>query len=512
MYKKSFAIGCAILMLSNIITRFMGFYYRILMSKTIGAEAIGLYQLIMPLYILCYSLTASGITTTISKLTAEETAKRNDQNAAVILRVSIFIALSLSLAVSFFMYFNSGYISSEFIKDSRSALPIKILSLCFPFMAVCSCIKGYFLGKQSNIFPAMAQIFEQLIRMLSLMAITGAYSPTNISEACAAAATAVVMGEIFSFLLTVFFLFSSHSKKTSCAGPKLGKISAFKKISHMALPLTSSRAASSFLSAIENILIPLRLSMYPKSTNALSQYGNLTGLIMPLVHFPSSLLSAVSVSMIPAISKQRTVKNQISAQNTINKSICFTAAVSCGSSLFFYVFSNEICSIIYSLPELGTMLKMLSALCPIMYMHITLNGILNSLGKHFYLFINGIISSFVNIGFIYFFMPKVGVDAFLYGALFSSLSRVIPALIISGKYFHIKRITAKYFTICFICAIFSSITGKYIIGRINCVNIYGQMISMMASYFFSLIITGVVSDITGFSVSRFCQKRPLFLK
>lgn len=490
MRKNSFLIGCFILMLSNIITRFIGFFYRVYMSKTIGAEAVGLFQLIMPIYIFCYSVTASGITTTVSKLISEESAKNLNSNCNLILKAALSLTLFLSLSLGAAMFFYSDIAATHFIKDIRAGNLLKLLSFCLPFMACGSCIKGYFLGKQTNIFPAFCQIFEQSVRMVSLFTVITVFSPKNINSACSAAVISVVFGEVFSFLLVVFFLFITQ--ENNCQKKSTLSLSTvYKKILSMAIPLSSSRAAASFLSAVENILIPLRLSIYADSAYAISNYGCFTGMIMPLIHFPSSILSAVSTTMVPAISKQRTAKKQLSAQVTVNRSICFTAVSSCFSAVFLFCFAEEICNVIYSMPQLGEMLKMMSVICPLMYIQITTNSILNSVGKHFQLFIIGILSSLSSIGAIYFIMPLLGIRAFLYGSLISSSVAVIPAVFISDKFFNIKYLIIKYHIICFICAIFS----YTVITKLFNIPSLAQMFAMPLLYAVLLFPTGIVKAI-----------------
>ena len=148
------------------------------------------------------------------------------------------------------------------------------------------------------------------------------------------------------------------------------------------------------------------------------------------------------------------------------------------------------------MPELGTLLRPLSLLCPLMYMQITLNGVLNSLGKHFQLFLTGIASSLVSIVSIYFLMPKIGINAYIYGAFLSSLTAVLPAIIISGKYFSIKRSTLKYYIICGVCAVFSAALSKYIPE----LNIISRMSVMAFAYIAGLIATGIFSEITGLKI------------
>ena len=149
MHKKAIIKSAIILTSANIITRVLGFFYRIYMSKTIGAEGMGLYQIITPLYLLIWAISSSGLSTTMSKLTAQEKAKRTTGKCRknidyFPLIISVTIALCLSISVHNFAEKISQYI----IKDKRTTLSLKWLSPCFPFMAAGSVIRGYFLGMQ----------------------------------------------------------------------------------------------------------------------------------------------------------------------------------------------------------------------------------------------------------------------------------------------------------------------------------------------------------------------------
>lgn len=486
MYKKSFTSGCIILMSANMITRLLGFFYRIYMSRAIGTEGMGLYQLIMPLYMLGYSLTSSGITTTVSRLTAQECAKNSSQNAVKILHTAILMCLMLSCILTFALFFGADKVSMYIIKDTRTCMPLKLLSLCFPFMACGSCIRGYFLGKQEHIFPAASQIFEQTVRMISIAAIMTFFAPQGIEKSCAAAVVGIALGEIFSFLLTIFF-YCFADKKTHKKS-SMSYCTAFLAVSAMALPLTASRAVGSAISALENILIPLRLSQFGGCTNALSQYGALTGMIMPLVQFPASLIGAVSVSLIPALTSAQTLKNTISAHRTVTKTIAFTAIVSCGAAVFFCMFSTQVCDTVYGQPELSKLLKALSILCPAMYLHITLIGILNSLGKQIQIFIHGLVASAINIFFIYFLMPKYGLWAYIYGSFAGQCAALLLSIVIVQGSFNITSVTLKYYFYSFLCSMSSAIITSYVQKYLN-INTYFAALLMGALYLCLLIKT-----------------------
>lgn len=486
MYKKSFTSGCIILMSANMITRLLGFFYRIYMSRAIGTEGMGLYQLIMPLYMLGYSLTSSGITTTVSRLTAQQCAKSCSQNAVKILHTALLMCLTLSCALTFILFFGAEQVSQYIIKDVRTCMPLRLLSLCFPFMACGSCIRGYFIGKQEHVFPASSQIFEQTVRMISIAAIMTFFAPQGIEKSCAAAVVGIALGELFSFLLTIFFYCFADKKEHRKA--TMSYSSAFLAVSAMAIPLTASRAIGSAISALENILIPLRLSYFGGCSNALSQYGALTGMVMPLVQFPASLIGAVSVSLIPALTSAQTLKNTISAHRTVTKTIAFTAIVSCGAAVFFCMFSSQVCQTVYGQPELSKLLKALSILCPAMYLHITLIGILNSLGKQIHIFINGLLGSAVNIFFIYFFMPKYGLWAYIYGCFAGQCAALLMSIIIVQGTFNITSVALKYYFFSFLCSMSAAIITSFVQKYLK-INTYFAALLMGALYLCLLIKT-----------------------
>jgi len=252
-------------------------------------------------------------------------------------------------------------------------------------------------------------VFEQIIRVAVVIGLYPFFFSKGMEYACAAAVTGVAVGEFLSFLLTLLFLKHQH-----CSSHIRGSfVSCLIPVLTVAFPLTLTRVSSSLLATAENILIPARLSLYSSSVNSLALFGSLTGMAMPLIQFPSSVLVAVSSSLMPAISSASAGNNMYAVEKAVQKSLSFTSVVSFFTFSFLFVFSEEICTIVYNRPELGALLKKLSLLCPLLYTNITLNGILNGLGKHNFIFFTGLISSFINIAAIYFLMPSIGIDAFI---------------------------------------------------------------------------------------------------
>ena len=415
MRKKNIVAGALILTVAGIITRILGFMYRIYMSNIIGAEGIGLYQLIMPVYMLAWSISCSGFNTTISKLIAGERAKGEFGNMGRILKQSVMITSALGIILSISLYVASDAIAVFLLKDMRTAMSLRILSIAFPFMAAGTCVRGYFLGLQETLAPAINQVLEQCVRMITIYFLAGYFIPRGLEFACAVAVIGIVCEEIISFIYIFlsYRRFKSINKLTK--RPILTPEAALSLIVGMALPLTANRVSASLLTALENILIPQRLQAYGMSASqAMSVFGRMSGMAMPLIYFPSALLVSLSITLVPAVSEAAAIKRISGVKQTISKSVHFACVTGfCAASLFLS-FSNELGIVIYNQP-IGDMLFIMGLVCPFLYMQIILSGILNGLGQQVLIFKTSLMMSFINILFIHFLVPRYGIGAFIMG-------------------------------------------------------------------------------------------------
>lgn len=429
MSKKSIITGTLILTAANLITKGMGFFYRVFMSNAIGAEGMGLYQLILPLYALAWSITSAGFTTTISHLTAQEHIRGQNGNIGRIVKQAVCLSLACSIAVSSVLFFGADSLALRLLKEGRVALPLRLLALAVPFMAAGSCLRGFFLGMQETLIPALSQVLEQSIRILTIYFLAGIFVPRGLSYACGAAVCGILFGEMLSCGFTAWNYFHYKRKHKFIRKPTLSSPAVLLLILSTALPLSASRIAGTFLSTVENLLIPRQLQLHGQNAvQALSTYGELTGMAMPLILLPSACLMAASVSLVPEISEACAVKQDSRISKTVSATFLFTSIVGFGAAALFAVFPMEICYIVYDRAALGQVLFPLAFLCPLLYAQTTLQGLLNGLGEQFFLFRNNLLSSCISIAVLWFFMPRYGVAAFLGGWFLSLLYSVLSAL------------------------------------------------------------------------------------
>ncbi len=427
MSRKTIITGTLILTAANLITKGMGFFYRVFMSNTIGAEGMGLYQLILPLYSLAWSITSAGFTTTISRLTAQEHIRGQSGNIGRIIKQSALLSLLLSLIVSSLFFFGADTLAALLLNEPRTAPSLRLLAFAIPFMALGSCLRGFFLGMQEAMIPALSQILEQTARIAAIYALAGIFVPLGLSYACCAAVCGILLGEFLSCSFTLWQYRRFKRSHKLIRRPSLSSAAALRMILAMAVPLSATRITSALLSTGENILIPRQLQLYGQNTaEALSTYGELTGMALPLLLLPSACLMAASVSLVPEISEACAVQQDKRISKTVSATFLFTSIIGFGAAAVFTVFPQEICYIVYNRPALGELLAPLALLCPLLYGETTLHGLLNGLGEQFFLFWNDLLSSLLTILVIWFFLPQYGIPAYLAG-WFLSLSVSVGA-------------------------------------------------------------------------------------
>lgn len=417
--------GTLFLTLAGLFSRIIGFFYRIFLSHTIGAEGLGIYQLIFPIYALTFSLTAAGIQTAISKFVAEAAATVHDNPrrkgpshhpaACTYLYAGFFLSLLLSFLCTAFLYRYADVLALRILEESRCAPLLRILALTVPFGAIHACINGYYYGLKKTAVPAVSQLLEQIARVGSVWLMCRVATEQGRPITISMAVWGLVAGEIVSVLYSVSF---TRFHKSIHRFPL-----AARRIFTMALPLTANRVLINLFQSGEAILIPGRLKAFGYTPEeSLSVYGVLTGMAMPMVLFPSVITNSVSVMLLPAISEAQAKQDTRYIQDSVKKSCfyCITLGLSC--TLLFLLTGRFLGRTVFANELAGTFIIILGWICPFLYLTTTLSSILNGLGKTGITFLLNLSGSGIRILFILCFIPLWGIKAYLWGMLASHLA------------------------------------------------------------------------------------------
>lgn len=441
MSKNSLLKGTAILTIAGLLTRILGFFYRIYLSNAMDTDKIGIYQLIFPIYSICFTIYASGIQTSISKLVAEEYGKKNYRNVKRILHIGLFLSLSSSLILSFFVYRFSDFIAANYLNEISAASPLRIMAIVFPFCGITACINGYYYGLKKTAVPASTQLLEQIVRVAFIYVIVTLIGKNDIRLTTELAVYGLVIGEIVSNLYNIASIFVHKTPREIRVYSKEGNNIATRKrtittnMLKMVFPLTGNRLFISILHSVEAILIPTMLKKYGLSSQeALSIYGILNGMTMPFIMFPSAITNALAVLLLPTISEAASLDNKRLIKKTTGIALKYTLLIGILSTGLFIGFGQELGLVIFKNQLAGSLLVNLAWLCPLIYLTTTLGSIINGLGLAHLTFINSIVGLLIRIALLAYLVPKKGMIGYLICLLVSQLAITLFDGIIIMKY------------------------------------------------------------------------------
>jgi len=421
MRRRSFIRSTIILMISGLLVRILGFVYRIYLSNLIGAEGMGLFQLISPVFSLIILTLSSGISIAVSRLVAAENVRGNVINTRRITNCALWLIVSLGTIVSIVLLFNVRYISNVILKDPRTYYSILLYIPCIPVIASASALKGYFYGLQEVAPTALSQIVEQIIRIGIVITMATQFIGKGLEYACAAATIGMTLGEVSNLLVLCIIYRRKNRKRVSQQGLKRRKV-LLKEILAISVPVSFNRFTTSFMYTIETILIPRSLLKGGLNyQTSMIEFGKLTGMAMPLLYFPTIVTSSLATVLVPAISEAIAAKNYKILNYKISRSIQITVLLGFIFTAVFYSFPDIIGNVLYKNESIGDMLKILSYTCIFMYLQQTLIGTLNGLGKQALSLRHAIVGYIVRIGFVVFCMPYYGVNGYVWGTIASSV-------------------------------------------------------------------------------------------
>ncbi len=413
MKKTVFIKNAAILTASSLILRFAGIIFKVWLAAKIGAEGIGLYQLVFSVYMFAATFATSGICTAVTRLVSEELVVGNKNGIKRIMRRCVQLSLLVAAFTILVLFFGGDFIATKILKDARAALSLKILAFSLPFMGVCSCVKGYFMARRKAAPSSSSQLLEQIVRIVVIMLIISKYNSLRLNYACAAVFLGDTLAEAVSCLY-VYIRYRIDFKKLEITSPVTrAPYKLLPAISHIALPITSGRYLNSLLRMIENILVPICLTNSVLGGNGISLFGMIKGMALPILFFPSTLLNALSTLLLPEMSEAAVRGRRAVVQSISYRIIKITSLVSIIVSALFLVGGRQMGVLIYKDANVGFLLRALSPIVPFMYLDAICDGILKGLDQQKFTFRTSVGDSAIRIILILLFLKRWGIYAFL---------------------------------------------------------------------------------------------------
>ena len=476
--------------------KFATLIFNIYISNQIGSEAVGVFSLVMAVYLFFITVATSGLNIAVTVIVSEKFALNKNQQAIKAIRTCIFFSLLLGIAAGGLILLFSNFITSKCLHNMVSSRPLFYIAIGLPFIAMSSCISSYFATIRKAYKNAISQVFEFTIKMFATIILLKINISNGVEAICISLILADVISEICSFTL-IFILYIIDIKLK-----KLEDIRSFGQrinILKIAFPVAVTSYIRSGLSTLKQLIIPTQLEKSGIScSRALSQYGMINGMVLPVITFPTVFTDSYSMLLIPEFSTYVAQKNYKAINYIANKIFKITCAFTMCICSIFFIFSNDLGLAIYNNIEIGYYFKIFTPFIFFMYMDHIIDCILKGLNKQFGVMCCNILDLSITTCFIYFLLPVLGIKGYVLSIFFSEVLNFSISLFQLFKYSGIKPNLIDWIVV----PLFCSLVGFFVVNiwRFNFVGLVGNLIF---NVFLFVLVYGVTFFIINFSNLRY---------
>ena len=374
MKKNIFLKSVILLMIGGLITKIISMLIKIVLARLIGPEGMGIYMLVSPTFTLLIALAQLGFPVAISKLVAEE--KGNNKNLVFSV---IPISLLLNIIIIIILFFSSGYISTNLLNEPRSYYALICIGLVLPFISISSILRGYFFGKQKMLPHVLSNITEDIVRLIALIIGIPIFLSKGLEYAVAFVVLVNIISEFTSILILFFFVPKNFKLTKDDLKPNKNSI---KTVFSIGIPTTASRIIGSIGAFLEPIILTyVLIGIGYKSDYIVTEYGIISGYIMPLILIPSFFTLAISQALIPNISKAHSHGHYKYVKDKIKLAIFLSLLIGIPATILFELFPSVPMKLIYNLDEGTEYLKVLAPIALMHYIQAPLTASLQAMGK-----------------------------------------------------------------------------------------------------------------------------------
>lgn len=467
--------GTFYLTAAGVLSRIAGFFYKIFLSRAIGAEEIGLFHLCMPVFAFCMAASSGGIQTVVSRFTAEYHARNERQKARQMLVCALALSLVLSLLCTGLLWRGAGHVAVLFLAEPRCQPLLRLIALSLPFAATHACVAGYFMGKKQVTVPALSQLVEQFLRIGAVLLVCAMLQKGAQKMDATVMAIGQVAGELASASFCSLALLSGlmnrtsdrthrtkllqpasdHPRRTKPQQPAsdyprltkpqqpitdhpqhTGKTASMLRAGHIqklltaSAPLAVNRMLLCVLQAIEAALLPLQLragGLDP--SEALTIYGTLTGMAMPLLMFPTAVTGSIGTLLLPLVSEARALNQSRRVTSTTGASVLGSLLLGLFFFAVYFLSGSRIGVLLFDSALAGEYVRCLSLVCPFFYINTTIVSILHGLGLTAAASVQNTLGLLLRLASVALLVPSYGIRGYFLGMLASQLLVTMLALL-----------------------------------------------------------------------------------
>lgn len=498
--KNVFKTASAVTGLS-IAERALGFLYRVVLARLIGAQGLGIYQIALSVFGVFATLGTGGIPVSVSRLISKSKAENDLLGERAAVSSGVFLSLLFTLP-TVLIFLCSGNVFSFLFSGEKALSVFKILLLGLVFSCLYAVLRGWFWGQKKFLTTSVLEIAEE-----SVMVVIGIFLIKRANSSFTGAkfaALAAVISYLFSFSAALCcFLFQK--------GKFLSPFKTFRPLASSALPITAVRAGGSLVNSAVAVLLPamlIRAGM--QASEATELFGILSGMVIPVLFVPSTVLGSLSLVLVPELSEDFYAKRYKRLTKNVERGLFAATLVACFLLPVIASLGKDIGLLAFSSKTAG---EMIEKSCPIllpMSLAMITTSILNSIGYEKQTFAYFFAGAAAMLACILFLTPYVHGYSYVLGL---ASSYVVCAALNLRKLF--KTIPFKNFSPAFfkrtttaIALVFPlSLFGKLLSAPLS--TIFGALLSKILLALALTVVTLIFYLLCGILPIKRKQKRSL---
>ena len=405
----------------NLLLRFVGTSFQVYLSGRIGAAGIGLVQLVLSVGMLSMTAGIAGIRTSTMYLTAEELGKKRPGNVIWVLSGCVLYSIVCSAVIGAGIYFCAPAIARYWIGDLRVISSVRLYACFLPISCLCGVMVGYFTAANRIGTLAAVEVAEQLFSMTATMLLLTLWAGTDPSRAC----ISVICGSSLGACLTLCLLVIMRVRERIKPGPR---IPVRKRLLHTAVPLAIADDLKAGISTAENLMVPNRLALYPKIADPLAAFGLVSGMVFPVLMFPAAILFALAELLIPELARCNAAGSKTRICYLARRSLRLALLYGCLFCGLMILLAEPLCLRLYESDQAGIYLRRFAFLVPMLYCDAITDAMIKGLGQQKICVRYNIITSLLDVAFLFLLLPRYGLDGYFVSFLVTHLLNFVLSL------------------------------------------------------------------------------------
>lgn len=405
----------------NLLLRFVGTTFQVYLSGRIGAAGIGLLQLVLTVGMLAMTAGIAGIRTATMYLTAEELGRKRPGNVVWILSGCVVYSIVCSGTVGLGLYFGAPLVCRYWIGDMGVLGAVRLLACFLPVSCLCGVMTGYFTAANRIGTLAAVEVAEQLISMATTMLLLSFWAGKSPSRACLSVVLGSGIGACVTVLSLVFLRLRERVKPAS-------RIPVRNRLLQAAVPLALADDLKSGISTAENLMVPKRLALYAGTADPLAAFGTVTGMVFPVLMFPACILYGLAELLIPELARCAAAGSQQRITYLVRRSLRLALLYGCAFCGLTVLLAEPLCMALYSSREAGFALQRFGFLIPMLYCDAITDAMTKGLGQQKACVRYNILTSFLDVVFLFILLPRWGMDGYFVSFLVTHLLNFLLSL------------------------------------------------------------------------------------